>query len=683
LRILDPPPTMGHRHGLGPLTTGRLWRLLPSPSLPEERLMTMWKTSHRAGLALFVAVTLAPAELGSAVAHAHPVASCSVDRIVEDVLIKASNAQRYDFFGTAVAMDGDTLVVGARNEASSASGVDGNQSDEGAFGCGAAYVFVKSASGWTQQAYLKPSNPLRCLQFGSSVDIDGDTIVIGAEREFSSATGVDGVDSGLAIHGAGAAYIFERSGATWSQVAHLKPDYPDEWDYFGCAVAVSNGTVVVGSEWEDGANGGVNGDQNSNAVGKSGAAYVFARNGSTWSSQAYLKLTSPAIVDYFGSAVDVSGETIVVGAWGSLLAPPIWPNYSDGQAVVFTRSGSTWSQQQVLDVGMSGNASFGQSVAIDGDTILVGAPGQWGAPLVPGGPEVPGSGAAHVFVRHGGSWTREGILGAEHYSENDNFGWSVAIDGNRVVVGADGEGNGNGGVNPVLIDDSHNNSGAAYAFERIGTVWQSFGYLKAPDPEVKDYYGDDVAIAGHTVIVGVFSDDSPSAGIGGDPVPGGAKDSGAAYTYEILLRATSFCFGDGTGLPCPCSNEGFHGQGCANSTGRGAVLYASGTSVVANDDLQFHIVGARPSHPGLLVQGGSAVGVPFKDGLLCAGNPNERLEILTLDPSGAGSTTSSIATTGGVSPGQLRYYQFWYRDTGLSVCSTGSNFTQGLIIDWI
>ena len=158
-------------------------------------------------------------------------------------------------------------------------GVD-SMPNESASGSGAAYVFVRSGTTWSQQAYLKASNTGARDQFGYSVAVAGDTVAVGAYAEDSSTTGVDSApdDTGGSNFNSGSAYVFGRGGTTWSQQAYLKASNTGNLDYLGYSVSVSGDTVVVGAYFEDSNTTGVNSIPNENA-GNSGAVYVFVRSG--------------------------------------------------------------------------------------------------------------------------------------------------------------------------------------------------------------------------------------------------------------------------------------------------------------------------------------------------------------------------------------------------------------------
>ena len=457
--------------------------------------------------------------------------------------VKASNTDENDFFGSSVALDGDTLVVVALGESSSATGVNGNQIDNSASSSGAAYVFVRSGSTWSQQAYLKASNTGANDQFGYSVALDGDTLVVGAGGEDSIATGVNGNQSDNSASSSGAAYVFVRSGDTWSQQAYLKASNADVDDRFGNSIALDGDTLVVGARSEDSGATGVNGDQFNNSALGSGAAYIFVRSGGTWSQQAYLKASNSGTIDEFGWSLDLDGDTLVVGAvYESSNAAGVDGDelnnlaLSSGAAYVFFRSGGTWSQQAYLKASNTdANDRFGSSVAVDGDTLVVGALLEDSSATGVNGNQTDNSalasGGAYVFVRIGSIWYQEAYLKASNTGEDDQFGYSVKLHGDTLVVGSHFEDGGATGV-----DGSNNNSadfsGAAYVFVRSGSNWSQEDYLKASTADSGDLFGQSVALDGDTVVVGAIHESSNATGVGGNDTDNSAPDSGAIYIFK-------------------------------------------------------------------------------------------------------------------------------------------------------
>ncbi len=406
----------------------------------------------------------------------------TIDPIAQQAYLKASNTGAGDQFGGSVSVSGDTVVVGARHEASGATGVNGNQADNSAFDSGAAYVFVRYRGLWSQQAYLKASNTGAVDQFGYPVAVSGDTLVVGALGEDSSATGVNGNQADNSFSSAGAAYVFVRSGGVWSQQAYLKASNTGGGDAFGVSVAVIGDTVVVGAQGEDSSATGVDGNQADNSAFQSGAAYVFVRSGGVWCQQAYLKASNTGGGDLFGDPGDL----------------------------------------------------FGNPVAVSGDTVVVGARPEASSATGVNGNQADNSaewaGAAYVFVRSGGVWSQQAYLKASNTGAYDNFG-SVAVSGDTVVVGALYEDSSATGVNGNQADNSSVDSGAAYVFVRSGGIWSQQAYLKASNTGAADVFGLSVAVSGDIVVVGALGEDSNATGVNGNQVNNSASNSGAAYIF--------------------------------------------------------------------------------------------------------------------------------------------------------
>jgi len=381
------------------------------------------------------------------------------------------------------------------------------------------------------RAYLKDFDPREYDSFGSSVAIWGNTMVIGASREFG--------DGSIPLY-TGAAYVFVQDGTNWSLQAVLKASNGYSFDWFGVTVGLWDNTVVVGAPRENSNATGVNGNQADKSAPRSGAAYVFVRDGTNWTQRAYLKASNADGAephpdwgwfggDLFGYSVAVSGDTIVVGAPDEeSSATGVNADQTDntaprsGAAYVFVRSGTNWIQQAYLKASnadggepdsLEGGDNFGWSVAVSHDTVVVGAPREEsGASEVNGdqsdntGPNV---GAAYVFVRSGTNWTQQAYLKASDASSSDHFGISVAVSSQTVVVGA-----------PFASTTADDDAGAAYVFARSGTEWTQEARFEVLNALRDDHFGSAVAVSGNDVVVGApFATTS-------------ALDSGAAYVFE-------------------------------------------------------------------------------------------------------------------------------------------------------
>jgi FG-GAP repeat protein/putative Ig domain-containing protein len=380
--------------------------------------------------------------------------------------LEASDAAGGDNFGESVAISGETVVVGARLDDGTGGGEQGS-----------AYVFVRSGTSWSQQQKLEAADAAAGDQFGRSVAISGETLVVGAR-----------LDDGAAGSDQGSAYVFVRSGGVWSQQQKLEASDPGAGDNFGESVGIDGETIVVGALQHNGAAGS-----------NQGSAYVFVRSGGVWSQQQKLEAADAAADDQFGHRVAISGETLVVGARLDDGAA----GSDQGSAYVFVSSGGVWSQQQKLETSdAAGGDLFGVSLAISGNTIVVGAQGDDGT-------AGDAQGSAYVFVRSGGVWSQQQKLEAADAAAFDLFGVSVAISGNTIVVGAS-------------LDDgtAGDAQGSAYVFARSGGVWSQQQKLEAADAAGGDNFGNSVAISGNTIVVGASLDD----GTAGDA-------QGSAYVF--------------------------------------------------------------------------------------------------------------------------------------------------------
>ena len=392
--------------------------------------------------------------------------------------IVATDAGAGDYFGYSVAIDGDYAVVGAYQK----NDVDGQQHD------GAAYVFHRGADGnWTQQQRLIAENTetIHYLRFGTSVDIDGDYVVVGANNPSSGGGSTNFFN--------GAAYVYVRNNTTWTQQQRLV--HPDPGlttgggssDYFGNSVSISGNYIIVGTP------------NDKEEASQAGAAYIFTRSNTSWSSPEQIVASDAAAGDGFGNSVAIDGEYAIVGAHGDDDG-----GSGSGSAYIFKWDGTSWPHQDKIiasDVATTDN--FGHSVAIDGEYAIVGV-----ANDDDGGSA---SGSAYIFKWDGTSWPQQSKIVATDAGAGNNFGNSVAIDGEYAIVGAY-----RGPVGGFQV-------GTAYIFKRDGTSWPHQDKIIGSDVATLDNFGHSVAIDGEYAIVGATGDDD------------GGSYSGSAYVYEIDL----------------------------------------------------------------------------------------------------------------------------------------------------
>ena len=478
---------------------------------------------------------------------------------------KASNTGAGDSFGYSVSIsgDGNTLAVGAVSEGSAATGVNGDENNNNKSVSGAVYVFVRNSSitQWEQQAYIKASNSDFLDLFSHSVSLsgNGNTLAVGAITEAGISTGVNGDESKNSKIHAGAVYVFTRSGSTWIQQAYIKASNTDSGDNFGGSVSLSGdgNSLAVGAVREDSDSTGVGGGQgNVKNIFDAGAVYVFTRNGSTWSQQAYIKASNTGEGDLFGQSVSLSddGNSLAVGTpeenSSSTGVDSVENNNSTdtGAVYVFVRdSGSQWTQQAYIKASNTGkDDEFGYAVSIsgDGNSLAVGAIKEdsdaTGVDGEQNNSSATDSGAVYVFTRSSDTWSQQAYIKASNSGAGDEFGYAVSLsgDGNSLAVGtryedSNAEGISSGAPAQDKDDGKHDNSGAVYFFTRSGEDWNEQAYIKASNTGADDEFGSSVSISddGNSLAVGAPDEQSNSTGIGGAQDNDGANKSGAVYLY--------------------------------------------------------------------------------------------------------------------------------------------------------
>ena len=363
-----------------------------------------------------------------------------------------------DLFGNYVALSGDWAVFGHPQK-----DVGGNQDQ------GAAYVYQRAGATWTLKQTLTASDGGAFDRFGLGLAISGSTMVIGAHT--------DNI-------GKGAAYVFALVGNTWVERQKLTASDGQAKDNFGVSVAVSGQSIVVGAPGE-----GITDTHTP------GAAYVFILSGTTWAQQQ--KLTAPDGVPGGGfGTVTISGDAVVVSAHDNP-----WLGIDHGAVYLFKRSGGWWNfQQKLTSPNPVPLGHYGHIAVLSGDTLVVG--GEVATPFI--------EETIYVYAQSGGIWGLQQKL-SDPDGVGAGFGLRFEFDGERIVAGC---------TNDDILGAEK--PGSAYVFARTGTTWTLQQKLIAADGQAQDYFGQSVALSGGTIIVGAYLDDI-----------GANQDQGSAYVFNL------------------------------------------------------------------------------------------------------------------------------------------------------
>lgn len=486
-----------------------------------------------------------------------------------EAYLKSDNIEASDSFGRSISIDGNNLIVGATGEDSNQSTVtNGSTSsiDNSLSGSGAAYLFTRTNSIWTQSTYFKAVSPDASDNYGSSVSIDGDTIAIGATGEDGPGTSITNGPTASALNtsaGSGAVYVYRLNAGNWEQEAYIKSSNSSAGDSFGSKIQIENDTLVVATTSEDSAQTTITngtGSASDDTAASSGAVYVYKRTGTNWAQEAYIKSSNIQGSDNFGYSVKLNGDYLVVGATGEdsnvtqiltgVIASADNSSSASGAVYLFRRYQATWYEYAYFkSVNSDPSDSFGVSVAVNGDTIAVGASGEdsnstsilnnQSASLDNSNSS---SGAVYVYINNDGLWEQQAYLKPSNSGASDFFGTRIDLSGDTLVVAATGEDNSSNTItnNAAIIDnDDLSSSGAVYVFKRNGTTWSQESYLKSPAPSASDSFGSEITIEGNTIIVSASGEDGPSQKIFHNDEfdkSDSASSSGAVYVFRNYSR---------------------------------------------------------------------------------------------------------------------------------------------------
>ncbi len=460
----------------------------------------------------------------SGVAIAVSSASAQCDIAVDEKLTRDVPDEQH--IGRSAALDGDVIVIGARND------------DDLGSNAGAAYVFRRSNEQWTFEQKLTASNGVDFANFGETVAIQGDTIVVGAPNhdEF--------LDGGGILRRVGRIYIFDFDGAQWTETATLMASDAQIFDNYGYDVAIDGDVIVSGARDEDTAC-----DDDPDPLIRencnSGAAYIIRFDGNTWVEEQKLVASDTEVRDQFGEAVAIQGDTAVIGAYSesntTIMCPPGCNNDGAGAVYIYRHNGAEWVETQKLVAPDSRDVFdwFGADVAIDGDRIIMGAEAD--------SELAPSAGSAYIFQLDPDTdqWLFEQKINASDASFGAFYGNVVDIRGEFAIVGAEQD------------DAVNSNGGGAYVYRFDGDEWVELSKLTASDSQSFDQLGTAVALGDNVALVSaIFDEDDGGFNTGSAYIFRGIADcdaNGALDACDILDGEPDV---DGNGIPDVC-------EGCA------------------------------------------------------------------------------------------------------------------------
>lgn len=515
-------------------------------------------------------------------------------------MLTADDAGTGDLFGTSVSVSGVHGIVGAPG-----------QSELGPK-AGAVYAFRRSGSSWTLMQKIHPPTPVANGVFGTDVAVDGNRMLVGAPGANGS-----GIDTG-------AAYLYVHDGSQWVFARHLVVNGLAAGDQFGSAVALQGNEFFVSAV------------RQATAGSRSGVVYAFDVNG----LKSKLVGSATGANESFGWSLEVDGDHVVVGAPGHD-SQGDW----SGAAYVFSRRGSAWTEEALLRASDGGtSAFFGSAVEIEGDRIAIGAHGE--------STEFFGSGAVYVYTSGISGWRLDEKLKAVKPIQGAQFGRSLHLFGDTLAVGAR--------TDPTM----YANAGRVFVLRHRGLSWQHQSAIDEPTAGFNHWFGADLDGDFGQLLVG-----APHSALN-------AMDAGAVHALS-LQTGFGYCWGDETTTQvCPCGNLSDGEGGCQNSMGRGAMLYGAGSNQLHSNDLEFFVHGLRPGASALLVAGDSDMPGAmqfFGDGLSCIGGGLRSLGTRQATPAGMAYWRNPVPSGSPWQAGRTVYLQVLYRDTGASPCGSSAN----------